>query len=221
MKLDINLLKADYDSKADDFQFLIDTVKFILQKEISRNKIKIHSFTHRIKAFDSFLDKVRRKNITDPFKNIHDLVGLRIVCLFLPDLELMGNIIHREFDVFEADDKVDNSELDIFGYMSLHYKAKLKVNSSSQGLNAIQETPFEIQVRTIAQDAWASISHYLDYKQESFLPAQLRRDFYALSGLFYVADTHFAILRQEQSKFFVDKTLKKNIAQQDNQPDRE
>ncbi|HHT9130542.1 MAG TPA: GTP pyrophosphokinase, partial [Candidatus Brocadiaceae bacterium] len=152
---------------------LIDTVKFILQKEITRNKIKIHSFTHRIKSFDSFLDKIRRKNITDPFKDIHDLVGLRVVCLFLPDLELIGNIIHREFDVFEENDKVDNSKVDIFGYMSLHYKAKLKVNSSSQGLNTIQETPFEVQVRTIAQDAWAAISHYLDYKQESFLPGQL------------------------------------------------
>lgn len=221
MELDVNVLRASYDSKADDFQSLIDTVKFILKKEIDRNKIKIHDFTHRIKPFESFLDKIRRKNIADPFKDIHDLVGLRIVCLFLPDLELVGNIIHREFDVFEEDDKVDNSELDIFGYMSLHFKARLKGNSSSQGLNAIEETPFEIQVRTIAQDAWASISHYLDYKQESFLPAQLRRDFYALSGLFYVADTHFSMLRQEQSKFFVDKTLKKEIAQQDNQPERE
>lgn len=219
MKLDINLLKADYDSKADDFKLLIDTVKFILQKEISRNKIKFHSVTHRVKAFDSFLDKIRRKNITDPFKDIHDLVGLRIVCLFLPDLKLMRDIIHREFDVFEEDDKVDNSELDIFGYMSLHYKAKLKVNSSSQGLDAIQETLFEIQVRTIAQDAWSSVSHYLDYKQESFLPAQLRRDFYALSGLFYVADTHFTMLRKEQLKFFVEKTLKTENAQQTNQGD--
>jgi putative GTP pyrophosphokinase len=203
MELDVNVLRASYDSKTDDFQLLIDTVKFILKKEIDRNKIKIHDFTHRIKPFESFLDKIRRKNVVDPFKDMHDLVGFRIVCLFLPDLELVGNIIHREFDVFEEDDKVDNSEVDIFGYMSLHYKAKLKV----------------IQVRTIAQDAWASISHYLDYKQESFLPFQLRRDFHALSGLFYVADTHFSMLRQEQSKFFVKKTLKKEVAQQNNQGD--
>ncbi len=166
MKVNATVLRADYDSKIADFQFLIETVKFILQKEISRNKIKIHSFTHRIKTFDSFLDKIRRKNITKPFKEIHDLVGLRIVCLFLPDLEILRDIIRKEFDIFEEDNKVDNSELDIFGYMSLHYKAKLKVKSSSQGLNSIQETPFEIQVRTIAQDAWASISHYLDYKLE-------------------------------------------------------
>lgn len=219
MKLDISRLREDYDGKAAEFNFLIETVKFSIQQEIKRNKIKIHSFTHRIKTFDSFLDKIRRKNITDPFKEIHDLVGLRIVCLFSPDLTILRDIIQKEFDIFEEDNKVENSELDIFGYMSLHYKAKLKVESSSQGLNSIQETPFEIQVRTIAQDAWASISHYLDYKQESFLPAELRRDFYALSGLFYVADTHFAMLRKEQSKFFMDTTLKKESAQQANQGD--
>ena len=55
--------------------------------------------------------------------------------------------------------------------------------------------PFEIQVRTIAQDAWASVSYHLDYKKEETIPVELRRDFYALSGLFYIADQHFKILR--------------------------
>jgi len=35
----------------------------------------------------------------------------------------------------------------------------------------------------------------LDYKQEIDIPSNLRRDFYALSGLFYVADTHFELFR--------------------------
>jgi ppGpp synthetase/RelA/SpoT-type nucleotidyltranferase len=220
MNIDIDLLRSEYNNRLSNFQFLIETVKFILQKEIDKNKIKYHSFTHRIKSFDSFVDKIHRKNNSEPFKDIHDLVGFRVVCLFLSDLELIGNIINREFYVFEENDKVDNSELDIFGYMSLHYKAKLKVNSSSQGLTIVQEIPFEIQVRTIAQDAWASISHYLDYKQESFLPDQLRRDLHALSGLFYVADTHFSMLRKAQLRFFVGKTLKTGSAQQTNQGDK-
>ena len=50
---------------------------------------------------------------------------------------------------------------------------------------------FEIQIRTITQDAWASISHYLDYKNEISIADELKKDFYALSGLFYIADTQF------------------------------
>lgn len=209
MQLDVNLLKTEYDSKIAILPDLVETVQFILQKEITRNKIKIHFTTTRIKGFDSFLGKIRRKNITEPFKNIHDLVGLRIVCLFLPDIKLIGDIIQKEFDVLEEDNKVNNSELDIFGYMSLHYKVKLKADSGNEGLGVVKETHFEIQVRTIAQDAWASVSHYLDYKQENFLPDHLRRDFHALSGLFYIADTHFSMLKQEQLKVFVEKTLPK------------
>ncbi len=42
-------------------------------------------------------------------------------------------------------------------------------------------------------DAWANVSHYLDYKTDVDVPKALRRDFYALSGLFYVADSHFEL----------------------------
>jgi hypothetical protein len=42
-------------------------------------------------------------------------------------------------------------------------------------------------------DAWANVSHYLDYKGDSSIPLPLRRDFYALSGLFFIADKHFEL----------------------------
>jgi hypothetical protein len=42
-------------------------------------------------------------------------------------------------------------------------------------------------------DAWANISHFLDYKSSKEVPKELRKDFYALSGLFYLAVTHFEL----------------------------
>jgi putative GTP pyrophosphokinase len=53
---------------------------------------------------------------------------------------------------------------------------------------------FEVQVRTIVMDAGAAVSHHLDYKGGTSVPSELRKDFYALSGLFYVADQHFEVL---------------------------
>ena len=41
--------------------------------------------------------------------------------------------------------------------------------------------------------SWANISHFLDYKSELDIPSELKKDFYALSGLFYVADKHFEL----------------------------
>ncbi len=41
--------------------------------------------------------------------------------------------------------------------------------------------------------AWSTISHYLDYKSPNAIPSHLRKDFNALSALFYVADSHFEL----------------------------
>lgn len=199
-------LQNEYDSKIELFNQLIKTVKFCISQEIQNHKIKIHSFNHRIKGFDSFVDKIRRKGVKEPFQEIMDVVGLRIVCLFHSDVKNIGDIVKKNFEIIEEDDKINSVDVNIFGYMSLHYKAKLKDVSSDSSYKDFKDIPFEIQIRTIAQDAWASISHYLDYKNESEIPLHLKRDFHALSGLFYVADTHFEILKREITKHYLSES---------------
>jgi putative GTP pyrophosphokinase len=113
------------------------------------------------------------------------------VCLFISDIRRIGKLIEEAFDVVEQDDKINGGEVTSFGYMSFHFIVKMKSSYSGPRYDDIANKPFEIQVRTIAMDAWAAASHYLDYKSEVDVPSDLRRDFYALSGLFYVADRHF------------------------------
>lgn len=211
MKIDTNEIIKQYDSNLDKYKLLVKTVDHLLRLSIARKRIKIHSVTNRIKEINSLLDKMRRKKILNPFDDIHDLVGFRVVCLFLSDLDELKNLFKTEFDVFDEDDKIKDKELNIFGYMSVHLKARLKpsdfffkasINSTTINI------PFEIQIRTIAQEAWASISNYLDYKKDNDISNDLKRDFHALSGLFYVADTHFGILRQEQIKQIMEEMSK-------------
>lgn len=203
-KFDSDQLRLIYDEKYTTYKALAEGVNVALYKEINRHGIKIHSIIHRIKTFDSFSGKIIRNRAVNPFEDIHDIAGIRVVCLFMPDISEIGGIVRGLFDVFEKDDKIHDGEMDVFGYMSLHLKARLK--KESLGFEtACFELPFEVQVRTIAQDAWATISHYLDYKQSILLSDHLRRDFHALSGLFYVADTHFSLLKQGQSALVFDK----------------
>jgi hypothetical protein len=77
--------------------------------------------------------------------------------------------------------------------------AKIPAEYVGLRYDEIKDMPFEIQVRTILMDAWANVSHHLDYKGEASVPQELRRDFYALSGLFFVADKHFELFF-DQSK---------------------
>ncbi|MFH1320891.1 MAG: RelA/SpoT domain-containing protein [Bacteroidota bacterium] len=124
MKIDTALIIKQYEDNQENYKSLAGVVHYELVKKIK--SIKTHTINFRIKEVSSLLDKVRRKNIEKPFEQIHDIIGFRVVCLFLSDLEEIGNIIRRDFDVFEEDDKINDTELNIFGYMSLHLKAKLK-----------------------------------------------------------------------------------------------
>ena len=185
-----NFLKR-YSEQLQEFEILEKEGTHILKNSISKSGIKVHSIISRIKAFDSCVNKVTDKKIEKPFDGIKDFVGLRVVCLFLSDLDKVENVINQVFEVVEREDKINNDKKNVFGYMGKHFVVKLKANKKTNAM------PFEIQVRTIAQDAWASVSHHLDYKTNS-IREELKRDFNALSGLFYVADIHFSFIEKNK-----------------------
>ena len=176
---------------------------FIINQSLNETDIKIYSIPTRVKDVNSFLDKSKRKECKKPFEEIRDIVGLRIVCLFLSDIDRISEIVRNSFEVISSDNKIDDAEATLFGYLSVHFIAKLRTDCIGPRYNFLKGIPFEIQIRTLTMDAWANISHYLDYKNNADIPRELKRDFYALSGLFYVADTHFEMFfksRREVAK---------------------
>ena len=182
-----------YSERLPDFKLLKNEGVRTLKNTIRESWIKVHSITGRIKGFDSCVDKVTKDKIEKPFDGIKDFIGLRVVCLFLSDLDRVEKVINETFEVVDRDDKINDSKKDVFGYMGKHFIVKLKAKKETNPM------PFEIQVRTIAQDAWDSVSHHLDYKTNS-IRDELKRDFHALSGLFYVADTHFSFIKQDKKR---------------------
>jgi putative GTP pyrophosphokinase len=189
--MDEDALKREYASKTEVYAKLEEEARFILNAEIERGNIKTHSVTSRIKSPESFVEKARRKQCQKPFEEIRDIVGLRVICLFLSDVPRLGDLIRNVFSVIAEDNKVEDYDSRSFGYMSVHFVGTMKDEYKGPRYNQLAGVAFEIQVATLAMHAWASISHYLDYKSEVDVPKELKKDFYALSGLFYVADTHF------------------------------
>jgi putative GTP pyrophosphokinase len=173
------------------FKELLGEGLYTLESILSERKIKTHSVTGRVKDMASALEKMNRKKYSDPLLDIEDLVGLRVVCLFLDDLPRLKTAIYDSFTVLAEANTVDGSEPDAFGYKSHHYICAIKEEHAGPRYDRLKGYKFEIQCRTIAMDAWASISHYLAYKGSASVPEELLRDFNALSGLFYVADRHF------------------------------
>lgn len=182
------------------YKRLEDEATFVLAAKLDQASIKRHSITSRIKTLPSLLDKAERQQLSDPLSKMNDIVGVRVVCLFLSDIERVGQAIRDCVDVVKEDNKIEGQPASSFGYMSVHFVARMKKEYKGPRYDLISDIPFEIQVRTIAMDAWAAASHYLDYKTDVDIPKELRRDFYALSGLFYVADRHFETFAKEREK---------------------
>jgi putative GTP pyrophosphokinase len=207
-------LKAIYDRRHGLWQGLQLEVIHTLQYSLHDARFKIHSLTGRVKTLDSIEGKLQRKFITSasqldidesitdsPQFGLDDIVGVRVVCMFLNQIDEVAALIKRTFNITNEDRKISTSDATSFGYMSDHFICQLKDEFKGTRYDDIKDIPFEIQVRTIAMDAWASVSHHLDYKSDASVPAELRKDFYALSGLFYVADTHFQMFYKQVEEF--------------------
>lgn len=198
--MDVEKLKVHYDKLSIKLEKLRQEVIYILSEGIKRESIPIHIVDSRIKSFDSLVEKTKRLDLKSPFDEINDLCGARIICLFLSDLGQLEKVVKSSFDVLKTDDKVDSKPEEQFGYLSIHYLCKLPKSFAGPRYDDLKDLSFEIQIRTIAMHAWATISHYLDYKSPQAIPSELRKDFQALSGLFYVADSHFELFFRSSSK---------------------
>lgn len=207
-------LESDYDKSKSLYESLVVEATFILTNALKKSDIKIQSLTCRkgkIKSFESFYKKVVGKEIRDKqFENVEDIAGIRVKCLYRSDLEKVGKVITDNFDVVRVDTSRTRTERP-FGYTSDHYIVKLLPECKGARYDRIKNIKCEIQVRTLLMDAWASVSHHLIYKQEADVPRELKADFNALSGLFYVADTHFEMIKKGivESRKSLMKTVEK------------
>lgn len=186
-----------FDSDSATFNRLCEEVQYALESAIEQAGVKTHSIVSRVKGRDSYREKLTRKQYADPMSDMRDIVGARIVCLFPSDVEKIDTIIRNTFDVVQYDDKGKDSPPEMWRYLSVHYDCRIKHVHQGPRYDGIKGRTFEIQVRTILQDAWATVEHYLAYKGASSIPAELRRDFSALVGLFHVADKSFQQIYDE------------------------
>lgn len=184
-------IEEGYKQRLPSYTRIEEEADFILRRSLNRESVKIHALVSRIKTLDSIKNKALRLNLASPLDGLTDIVGLRVICLFRSDLPKIGAAIRSEFSVLSEDNKLEDYEVEFFGYLSVHFVAQLPRSYKGPRYDGLHQTRFEIQVRTIAMDTWATISHYLDYKSDLDVPKELRKDFYALSGILYLCDTHF------------------------------
>ena len=194
-------IEKEYSSRLLKYKKLGNNVEQVLIDLLKTNNIDVLDVCYRVKPFDSFREKIEIKGYENPFEEVEDLCGLRIVCYYLSDLKKIDKIITDEFEVKESLDKTGILEPDQFGYRSFHYIVKLKKKwLEVPNYRGLEDLKAEIQIRTVLMHAWADIEHKLAYKAKEQIPEQFRRKLCQLSALLEIADEQFDVLKQEKEK---------------------
>ncbi|MCS5733587.1 GTP pyrophosphokinase [Herbiconiux daphne] len=186
-----NSARAYFEANETRFDRLTASLTLILTKVADTAGVKVHHISARKKSLDSYLEKFDRKQHLARPTDVQDLVGGRVVTLFRSDLRRLEDKLGDVFVVVGTENKIEDADEDSFGYMSVHSVCRFNSSLSGPHYDGLHDVEFEIQLRTILMDAWANVSHHIDYKGESSIPKELRKDFNALSALFYVADSSF------------------------------
>ena len=190
-----------YLDQRQSYERLAREVAYILEKKLNSAQLEIAAITNRPKELDSFLEKLSRKAYVDPFTEIEDFAGVRVVYLYATDFPAICTCVEEEFDVVRTVDKLQEKGDDRFGYLAVHFIVKLGKRASGARYDDIKDLVCEVQLRTVLQDAWAIINHHLIYKRERDIPTVLKRKFNSIAGLFEMADEQFDTLRREREKY--------------------
>ncbi len=213
------MASLDFEKEKTDFRdYYSENQRLFLDAEIfirslvgsllsSSSTITPPSVIGRVKDREEAIKKFVRKYQSDseaakiPYEIkdfITDLLGVRVICLYEDEVERIASILSNNFDVLEVTDKIKalESTEDEFGYKGLHLD--LKINDKRRSLPEyarFASLRFEVQIRTIVQDAWSVLDHKIKYKKA--IPARLKRRINALAAQFETVDHEFLAIKNE------------------------
>lgn len=177
----------------------------VAQLVASIENIETPTVNARLKDREESIKKFTLKYQTDLEKNkepysiqdhITDLIGVRVICYYENDIQRVAEVLKKNFTILSESNKsaeIEEKE-NTFGYKGHHLD--LKINDERSKLleySHYKEIRFEVQVRSIIQDAWSVLDHKIKYKKS--IPPTLKRQINALAALFEIADREFTQIK--------------------------
>ena len=200
---DKKALEEHYEAYRPSFVILLERLELLLRERILVTSKP--TYRRRLKGFPSYYRKLLRiisagfepKN---EFPVLTDLIGIRVICAFLQDLADVEHLLREQFTILEVERKGADRTFREFGYESTHILLEIP-EEIRKDLELPPDLVFEVQIRTILQDAWAEVEHELVYKSEfSPFDLPLKRKLASINASLSLADIIFQEIRDYQNK---------------------
>ena len=223
------VFRTFYESNRKHFFAAKDTYIRLISSLVKRLGIdEVTKIEGRVKDKEECLKKFHRKYQNrleadeQPYEIrffISDLIGIRVVCLYEDQIALLSQMLQQHFKILDITDKISSVECteEFFGYKGLHMD--LALNDGMASLPKYQpyaDNSFEVQIRSLIQDAWSVLDHKIKYKKS--IPIDLKRRINILSALFELADREFKEIRNATIALMQQETGAPIIEQPDDIP---
>ncbi|MDE2684212.1 MAG: hypothetical protein OXI54_08685 [Chloroflexota bacterium] len=189
--IDIDGLRRRYIAECPYYLRLARQIGQIIEESARDKKFKCN-VEHRAKEVRSLVAKALTKKYADPYDEIGDKAGVRVVVDFPWERNDLEEMIASLFCVLERDDKRVATEPDRFGYRATHFQVK-----HPRAPKAIRDLECEIQVMTKSESLWADTTHDLSYKSAEALPPEIQRIYHRLVSLTELFDLEVERARRE------------------------
>ncbi len=213
-----NVFRDYYDSNRKHFFAAKNAYISLINSLIKKSGIdEVTKIEGRVKDKDECIKKFHRKyqnrleTVEQPYaikSFISDLIGIRIVCLYEDQISRLSDMLQQHFKILNITDKISsvgNTE-EFFGYKGLHLDLALNDEMASlPKYLPYADNSFEVQIRSLIQDAWSVLDHKIKYKKS--IPIDLKRRINILSALFELADREFKEIRNATTELMQQETV--------------
>lgn len=180
-----------------------------LEKELRSHLSSVRHvdrISFRTKGVESFLEKSmdldddRKRKYTHPLEEIEDQVAGRVLVFYRPDIASVLHAIEDKWRKAEQEHRRPSSTSQ-FDYETTHRICMITPDMWPKGWSDLAEPPstFELQIRTLAQHAWAEPQHAF-YKNEGGLREDSERKLYWAAASAWGIDSIWEDLQRELEK---------------------
>lgn len=203
--IDINKIEQEHKLLEPVAFSIHDKLREVLQKLIDENEIRLAvPFRTRVKELWAILDKAknRRFQIRETILELPDVIGVRVMPLFVREINKVAELIRENFEVVDTYFPQDKVSGNACTQSCLQMVFRLPEDwFVTPQMKKFKDLRVELQIRSIPQHNRSQVLSLLQYKQEPNIPRELKSSINRISALLELVDIEIERLLFERDNY--------------------